>query len=110
METALDAAARAEAAAQETYIGNGAFNTEAAFSLTENKPIGSAITIPIYYYPGRNMLSVYYAGVNCFRSDIGNAKYSYQEVGDDLNILSNQTYFLYFYSSSFLKNDYICVQ
>lgn len=54
---------------------------------------GELITLPVYYYPTRNALILFYHGLQCTpRKDITQPAgiYQYEEVGDDPNVLSNQ--------------------
>ncbi len=93
-ETAAAAAAadadRAEKAADSAQLSSLVYNVEDAMDLATDIPAGTIITLPVYYYPTRNILYVYYRGEMCFKSGMGSNKYQYDEVTSDPNVLDNR--------------------
>jgi hypothetical protein len=83
----------AELAASETYLESGVYNVRRCFVAEEDVSAGGTLTLPVPYYPTRNVLWLSYQGMPCTPkiADVDNTgKYQYSEVGTDPNALSNE--------------------
>ena len=75
------------------YLNSYAYNTRRTACVDASIPSGSTITLPVWYFPKRDILFWSVDGVICTPKkpdgqDCG--AYQYEEVGDDPNSLSNE--------------------
>lgn len=93
---AKESADLAQDLADGMFLESGVYNLRAGFYVEQSVTSGTIIDIPVPYYPTRNVLSLYYAGVECIPAHVDpNAQYCYEEVGLDPNSLSTQVKVLF---------------
>jgi hypothetical protein len=75
----------------EVVLETGVANSRASFRADQDYAVGELLTIPLPYYPRRNVLIVTYKGEVCTPYYVtGGDFYRYHEVGDDPTIRVNQ--------------------
>ncbi|MDR1241737.1 MAG: hypothetical protein LBM00_02975 [Deltaproteobacteria bacterium] len=75
------------------YLESGVYNVRRVFVAQQDIPVGGTLTLPVYYYPTRNVLFLTYEDTPCVPkiADVDNAGvYQYREVGTEPNVPSNQ--------------------
>ena len=92
-DDAKASADRAAAASDPGALASSIYNIRKAWVLTEAVASGDVLELPSVYFPTRNVLTLHYEGVVCSpRGPLveATAQYQYEEIGDDLNVPSNQ--------------------
>jgi hypothetical protein len=80
------------AAVQSALIETGDTNGRHVFVATAAITSGETLTLPLYYYPGRNDLMLWHQGAICSPRQphmTSDSLYQYEEIGDDINVKSN---------------------
>lgn len=91
-DDARASAERAAAIVDPAALASGIYNIRRAWTLDEDAPSGSIITLPGPYFPTRHVLMLFYAGITCvLRGPYieASAQYQYEEIGTDMNTTSN---------------------
>ena len=92
-KAALEVYQRMLELADTQALGAHAVNVRRSGVALETVPAGNVLTLPVWYYPKRNILYLAVDGMVCTPRLPDNADQSerqYEEVGDDPNTLSNQ--------------------
>lgn len=81
---------RAEIAADKVGINASLSNLRRTWQPTTAVNSGGTLTLPGSYYPGRDVLLLFFNGVACSPKHSGSSTdYQYEEVGTDIDVLSN---------------------
>jgi hypothetical protein len=86
--------AEMEALLGTNYLESGVYNVRRVFAAPADIPAGGTLTLPVNYFPTRNVLSLNFEDTPCAPkiADVDNigGGYQYTEVGTDPNVPSNQ--------------------
>jgi hypothetical protein len=92
-DSAKAEADRAELASGGMLLESGVYNVRRIFTAPATVASGGILTLPLGYYPTRNVLWFSYKDAPCSPKQAdsdGTSRYQYEEVGNDPNVLSFQ--------------------
>lgn len=84
---------RAAALVDPASLASSVYNVRKPFVVETAVASGSVLPLPGYYYPTRDVLTLYYGGLTCTPRKTGvesSGRYQYEEIGDDPNAVSDQ--------------------